>query len=221
LALLKELESDRLARTKTAIRIKKEEEGKGISTNLADQPAEGVIQASENLRTVEFEAIQHLSAPFHASLRQNEASIARLVKDLAPYGLTKAEKLQIVNLAPTDLVELYVIVEELEDRLSDEKTQEILTLVRRSLSDRPSGTPSGPGTNFNIQTPNGTLGGANGPADGASASASASAPATGAGAEVCEEDADADGDAETWYDDAYDDTGAGAGVEGDLEMDDD
>jgi hypothetical protein len=31
------------------------------------------------------------------------------VKDLAPYGLTKAEKLQVVNLAPKEPVELYVV----------------------------------------------------------------------------------------------------------------
>jgi len=31
------------------------------------------------------------------------------VKGLAPYGLTKAEKLQLVNLAPTLPVELYVV----------------------------------------------------------------------------------------------------------------
>ena len=32
-----------------------------------------------------------------------------MVRDLAPYELTKAEKLQIVNLAPTEAVELYVV----------------------------------------------------------------------------------------------------------------
>ena len=31
------------------------------------------------------------------------------MKDLAPYELTKAEKLQVVNLAPTLAVELYVV----------------------------------------------------------------------------------------------------------------
>lgn len=40
---------------------------------------------------------------------QNEASITQLVKDLEPFDLTKAEKLQIVNLAPSEPVELYVV----------------------------------------------------------------------------------------------------------------
>ena len=41
--------------------------------------------------------------------RQNEERIEKLVKGLAPYDFTKAEKLQIVNLAPTEPVELYVV----------------------------------------------------------------------------------------------------------------
>jgi hypothetical protein len=40
---------------------------------------------------------------------QNPASVTKLVKDLGQYDLTKAEKLQIVNLAPTEPVELYVV----------------------------------------------------------------------------------------------------------------
>jgi len=54
-------------------------------------------------------------------------------KSLAHYDLTKAEKLQVVNLAPTLPVELYVIVEELEDRIGD-KMDEVLALVQSSLS---------------------------------------------------------------------------------------
>jgi len=40
---------------------------------------------------------------------QTPEGIARLTKALAQYDLTKAEKLQIVNLAPTQPVELYVV----------------------------------------------------------------------------------------------------------------
>ncbi len=53
LTLLKELESDQLARTKTAIRIKKEEEQAGTGDGKANHHI--VEEVSENLRTVEFE----------------------------------------------------------------------------------------------------------------------------------------------------------------------
>lgn len=49
LALLRELEADHLARTKTAFRIKKEEESAGnVSTVMEDD-------GGENLRTIEIE----------------------------------------------------------------------------------------------------------------------------------------------------------------------
>ena len=55
LALLRELESDHLARTKTALRIKKEEEAAGLPPKPQTQPDE----ISENLRTVEVEVCLH------------------------------------------------------------------------------------------------------------------------------------------------------------------
>lgn len=53
----------------------------------------------------------------HATLRQNEPSIAKLLEGLRSIGnaegggaaLTKAEKLMVVNLAPTTDVELYTV----------------------------------------------------------------------------------------------------------------
>ena len=55
------------------------------------------------------QAIQYLSADYQPPSRQSDAAITKLIKKLAPYDLTKAEKLQIVNLAPTQAVELYVV----------------------------------------------------------------------------------------------------------------
>lgn len=55
------------------------------------------------------QAIKYLSEEYQPTRVQTGASIAQLVRDLAPFELTKAEKLQIVNLAPTETVELYVV----------------------------------------------------------------------------------------------------------------
>ena len=139
------------------------------------------------------------------------------MKDLAPYDLTKAEKLQIVNLAPTEAVELYVvslpssvcaarvlspsigwkqIVEEIEDRLGD-NMDNILSTVKASLS-----TP----------TPNGSIAPTVNVVNGASH----------AGEESGNWDNDYDETAHMIVDEnEFDDAGAGAGVEGDLEAGDD
>jgi RNA polymerase Rpb4 len=61
------------------------------------------------------QAIQYLSAEFQPTAAQTPDAITQLIKDLAPYDLTKAEKLQVVNLAPTEPVELYVVRFEVPD----------------------------------------------------------------------------------------------------------
>jgi len=145
LSLLRELEAEQLAETRAALTVKKERSENG-QINLAGMASEPPTpEVCENLRTVEFEAIAHLSAPFQPVNRQTPQGIRKLTKALAPYGLTKGEKLQIINLAPSQPVELYVIVEEFEDRLSD-KMDEIMTLVKDSLLEVPAQSEEGPDT---------------------------------------------------------------------------
>ena len=54
-------------------------------------------------------AIQYLTADYQPTRVQTAQGIQRLTKNLASFGLTKAEKLQIVNLTPVEPVELYVV----------------------------------------------------------------------------------------------------------------
>ncbi|KAK0233755.1 RNA polymerase Rpb4-domain-containing protein [Armillaria fumosa] len=195
LSLLRELESDHLARTKTALRIKKEEEAAGvISSIVPGEKHPSNVEVIHNLRTIEVEAIQYLSAEYQPMKSQSEHGITQLVKDLDKYALTKAEKLQVVNLVPTLPVELYVIVEELEDRLG-ESMEEILANVQSSISPTANTTTE---MNSYPSTVHEELGPAN------------------------EEDTsfwDAEGDVDTEI--QFDDRGEGVGVEGDLDVDDD
>jgi hypothetical protein len=55
------------------------------------------------------QAIQYLSSDYQPTSAQTPETITQLVKSLEPFGLTKAEKLQIVNLAPQNHIELYVV----------------------------------------------------------------------------------------------------------------
>ncbi|KAI6132488.1 RNA polymerase Rpb4-domain-containing protein [Pisolithus croceorrhizus] len=188
LTLLRELDSKHVARTKAAVRTKKEEDAAGKPTQDSH-----IEEVSENLRTVELEAIQYLSAEYQPMRQQCEAGVTQLVKDLAPFGLTKAEKLQIVNLAPTEAVELYVIVEELEDRLGDQMDQ-VLSVVSRSLQSNQGHSMNCPPSTYDtVPEP------------------------TAAYAEVYEEEERWEHDAN---DLDFDDFGEGVGVEGDLDMED-
>jgi DNA-directed RNA polymerase subunit F len=197
LSLLRELSDEHVARTKSAFRVKKEEEASGISHPLTASREPEVLQ---NLRTVEVEAISYLAADYQPTASQTPEGITKLVKDLAPYGLTKAEKLQIVNLAPTEPVELYVIVEELEDRMSD-NMEDILNLVSSSL--QPSEAVAS-GNNSDLQI-----------VGSVDTSAAVVCPANdNEPAEYYEPD-NWDGANE------FDDTGEGAGIEGDLDMEED
>ena len=102
------------------------------------------------------EYLKHTNLP---TARQSSESVDRLLDQLEAYTLTKAERLQIVNLAPKSLVELVVVsgqqllsrgaladapllanslqcVEDLEERFPDSTTQEeILALVASHLGE--------------------------------------------------------------------------------------
>ncbi|PSR83948.1 hypothetical protein PHLCEN_2v5564 [Hermanssonia centrifuga] len=190
LTLLRELESDHLARTRTALRIKKEEESVGSPTKN-HAPIEEVL---ENLRTIEVEAIQYLAADYQPTASQTEAGIQQLTRGLSPYNLNKAEKLQIVNLAPTEAVELYVIVEELEDRFGA-RIDDILSTVRESLTQpAPAASRPSPVVSMTDRT------------------------------RKTEEKGYAANDIAWDYEEnelVFDDTGEGAGIEGDLDVEDD
>lgn len=60
------------------------------------------------------------------------------MKYLHELKLTKAEKLQIVNLLPKTMVEFYLIVEECEDRFGEEQVQAILAKIDQLFPEPPN-----------------------------------------------------------------------------------
>ncbi|ODQ49997.1 RNA polymerase III subunit Rpc17, partial [Saitoella complicata NRRL Y-17804] len=73
---------------------------------------------SANFRTIQYELLDYLKSSPAANYTAEE--IVQLSQDLAQFDLTKAERLQIINSRPKAAVDLYNIVEEMENRLSEE-----------------------------------------------------------------------------------------------------
>ncbi|XP_076066696.1 RNA polymerase III subunit I isoform X2 [Oratosquilla oratoria] len=72
------------------------------------------------------------------SLTKTQMHLANIAFD--DYKLTKAEKLQLLNLRPTTPVHMQLIIEDSEERLSEEQVEELLDIVQRYLPDE-NGAP--------------------------------------------------------------------------------
>jgi hypothetical protein len=68
----------------------------------------------------------------------NENTIKTLIERLRPYSLAKAELLMIMNLRPANVSNLNTMIEEMEDRFSDEQQEEIVAVIGDVLG-RPDG----------------------------------------------------------------------------------
>ncbi|CAG0900135.1 unnamed protein product [Darwinula stevensoni] len=91
-----------------------------------------------NLRTVAYEASKYLEGT--PCIHQSKEQIQKLMQALVPYNLTKIEKLQILNSCPTTPVEIQLIVEDAEERLTEEQVNGILKIIADSIPiPRPTG----------------------------------------------------------------------------------
>lgn len=74
-----------------------------------------------------FQTIQYLTST--AAVENGEEKMGKLMGFLKQFDLTRMEKLQIVNLLPRSEVEYFAIVEECEDRFSEDQIAQVLDFV--------------------------------------------------------------------------------------------
>ncbi|XP_002739426.1 DNA-directed RNA polymerase III subunit RPC9-like [Saccoglossus kowalevskii] len=87
--------------------------------------------SQQNLATISYETIKYLEKT--PCVEQNEEVIGDFLKCLEPYKLTKAEKMQLLNSRPKSAVEIQLMIEESEERLTEEQTEELLDLIITKL----------------------------------------------------------------------------------------
>lgn len=82
----------------------------------------------ENLATISYEVMKYLDKT--PCKLQNDAVIRDFLVAVAPFNLTKGEKLQLLNLRPSTPVEIQLIIEESEERLkTDEELEKLIEIV--------------------------------------------------------------------------------------------
>ncbi|CAH1775489.1 unnamed protein product [Owenia fusiformis] len=89
----------------------------------------------QNLATISYEAVKYLENT--PCKDQTTEIVANFMKALAPFKLTKAEKLQLLNHRPTSAVEIQLLVEESEERLTEAQIEQLLDVIVEHLGSDP------------------------------------------------------------------------------------
>ncbi|KAK6047453.1 RNA polymerase III subunit C17 [Cooperia oncophora] len=70
---------------------------------------------------------------------QSVEAIEKLIRDVAPFKLTAAETMQLINLRPSTTTEVQLLIEESEERLkTEEKLESLVNIVVDCLPSRPT-----------------------------------------------------------------------------------
>lgn len=64
---------------------------------------------------------------------KSREELQKVMEELKPFKLTRAELVQVLNLAPASEVEVHLIVEECEDRLNEQQMDAFLQVVAKHL----------------------------------------------------------------------------------------
>ena len=88
-------------------------------------------KSQNNLSTIVYSTLKYLEKT--PSKDQSPEVLDRFMQRLQPYNLTKAEKLQLLNQRPVSAVEIQLLIEESEERLTETQISEVLEIIAETL----------------------------------------------------------------------------------------
>ncbi|XP_076675175.1 CGRP receptor component [Andrena cerasifolii] len=85
------------------------------------------------LATITYQTVRYLEET--PCKKHSPEKIRKFLKAMEPYKLTKCEKLTLLNVCPKTPLEIQLIVEDSEDRLTDEEVESLLQVVATYLGE--------------------------------------------------------------------------------------
>ncbi|RWS20582.1 DNA-directed RNA polymerase III subunit RPC9-like isoform X2 [Leptotrombidium deliense] len=104
-----------------------------VLTILREMKSKKRIKEQKNVATIAYETCKYLEeTPCKHQSAESVVNYLKVMKEKA-FRLTKAEKLQILNQRPSTLIEVQLLIEENEERFSEEALNEMLAVVEETL----------------------------------------------------------------------------------------